>query len=266
MDPSILRDRANALLLKVLQGCHSSTQDTVTPAIYDSAWLSMIAKNLNGDHHWLFPESFKFVMENQQSNGGWQSYDSDDNSLLSTLAALLAMKRHSTPLNPTEKELYPDLQTRIERAFTFLDVMFRRWDAKTDFNVGFEILVPAHLRLLEQEGIFFDFPQRTVLMALNDEKLKKLNPSHLYGNHKTTLLYSLEAFVGIIDYDLVQHHLTNGSQFGSPASTAAYLMNCSKWDPEAEDYLRGAVKNSHAQGNGGVPSIYPSNIFELTWV
>ena len=87
----------------------------------------------------------------------------------------------------------------------------------------------------------------------------------IYGGH-TTLLHSLEAFVGEIDFDMLKDRKTFGSMMGSPASTAAYLMNASRWDSEAEDYLRKVMDEGQGKGSGGVPSVFPMPVFEATWV
>ncbi|KAL8779841.1 MAG: hypothetical protein Q9194_001215 [Teloschistes cf. exilis] len=118
--------------------------------------------------------------------------------------------------------------------------------------IAFELLVPAHLSMLQDEGITLDFPQKSVLMNFRAKKLARLDPSILYGPQKSTLLYSLEGFIGRINFDKVQHHLTLGSQMGSPSSTAAYLMNCSSWDIRAEIYLRDAIANGAGHGCGSV--------------
>ncbi|KAL8679406.1 MAG: hypothetical protein Q9186_004317 [Xanthomendoza sp. 1 TL-2023] len=52
----------------------------------------------------------------------------------------------------------------------------------------------------------------------------------------------------------------------SPASTAAYLMNVTVWDVEAERYLRDTVQHCHGQGSGGVPSAFLTPIVEIAWV
>ncbi|KAI0172217.1 hypothetical protein GGR52DRAFT_573358 [Hypoxylon sp. FL1284] len=52
---------------------------------------------------------------------------------------------------------------------------------------------------------------------------------------------------------------------GSPSSTAAYLMHISEWDDVAEEYLRDALRDGSGHGCGGVPSAWPSSIFELSW-
>ena len=266
MDPSELLRRARLLLQNVLYGCQNSTHTSLTVAVYDSAWVSMVSKSIHGDLCWLFPESFQFILEKQQSNGGWESSDSNEDAILDTLAALLAMKRHSSPLITARQESGYDLLGRISRAVAYLHDKLQRWGVRASGNIGFEILIPAHLMILEQEGIVFEFPQKPILMALKEEKLAKFDPSQIYGSQKTTLLHSLEAFVGIINFDNVRHHLIYGSQFNSPSSTAAYLMNCTEWDAEAETYLRKVVADGGGHGRGGVPGVYPTNIFEVTWV
>ena len=220
----------------------------------------MISKKVDGEHCWLFPESFRYLLNEQKLDGGWEAHGSDDDNILSSLAALLAMKRHAN-LKATL-----DITTRTLSATAFIQEKLQQWTLGTNTRVGFEILVPALLFRLEQENVVFNFPRKGDLMALNEKKLKAIEPQILYEDRKTTLLHSLEAFVGKIDFDRVKHHTTFGSMMGSPASTAAYLINCSAWDEDAEDYLRNAVSNSTSGGEGSLPSVYPSNIFELTWV
>ncbi|KAL8632815.1 hypothetical protein Q9189_001520 [Teloschistes chrysophthalmus] len=242
MDPATLQQRAESILRRILEGCQKSSNDTCTVAICDTAWVAMVSKTTDGHSTWLFPESFDFVIRNQNDDGSWTTNDSSEDGILSTLAALLAMKRHANQpdLTPTQKTY--------------------------DLDTPFELLVPAHLSMLQDEGIAFDFPQKSVLMNVRAKKLARLDPSSLYGPQKHTLLYSLEGFVGKINFDKVQHHLTLGSQMGSPSSTAAYLMNCSSWDIGAENYLRDAIANGAGHGCGGVTGAYPTCIFEIAWV
>ncbi|OTB18376.1 hypothetical protein K445DRAFT_309112 [Daldinia sp. EC12] len=52
----------------------------------------------------------------------------------------------------------------------------------------------------------------------------------------------------------------------SPASTAAYLMNSSSWDDEAETYLRTVLHRPNNLDRGSVPCAWPTSIFEVSWV
>ncbi|KAL9070875.1 MAG: hypothetical protein Q9157_005668 [Trypethelium eluteriae] len=158
-----------------------------------------------------------------------------------------------------------NLTGRIEKATSALRSLLDQWKVEATVHVGFEILIPALLAYLEQEGLHFDFPGKTQLYAINAKKLTKFKPEYLYTNVKMSALHSLEAFIGKLDFDRVQHHKVRGAFMASPSSTAAYLMNSSTWDNECEAYLRNVVVNGEGNSTGGIPSAFPSNIFELTW-
>ncbi|KAM4055508.1 ent-kaur-16-ene synthase [Hirsutella rhossiliensis] len=52
----------------------------------------------------------------------------------------------------------------------------------------------------------------------------------------------------------------------SPSSTAAYLINASRWNEEAEAYLRHVVKAGTGHGDGGIPGTFPTTYFEYSWI
>lgn len=224
---------------------------------------SMIVKPVNGEPKLLFPECFTFIVENQEECGIWSSYASPIDGILNSLASLLSLSKYMRTIPISEKE-GGRLRLRIENAKSALFPIFQKWDVAATVHVGFEILVPALLEQLEQYEVVFDFPQKNYLMTLNAKKMKKFSPSLLYANKQTTLLHSLEAFVGKIEFDRVRHQLINGSMFGSPSSTAAYLIHCSEWDETAEAYLMLVFEK--ATPRGGMPSAYPTTVFESSWV
>lgn len=234
-----------------------------TPAIYDTAWLSMVTKSVNGEQKLLFPECLSYILREQLEDGGWSSYSSPVNGILNSLASLLSLLKHSNANHRFDIEP-TSLKVRIDKAKTALSVALGNWDVKSTVHVGFEILVPSFLEQLEDYGVFFEFPGKGDLAILNEENLARFPKMLIYANMQTTLLHSLEAFIGKIDFDRVGHQLRNGSMFGSPASTAAYLMHSSTWDNEAEAYLR-TVYN-RAASSGGIPSAFPSTVFESSWV
>lgn len=261
MDTSVIHRKARLLTESVLHGVEEEALSTVTVAIYDTAWVSMVFRRNEEGVHYVFPESFAYLLHSQLPNGGWEAYASRDDGILNTLAALLAMKKHQRSINPGYM-----LQARIKNAIEFLQSSLQEWDVGRSVHVGFEVLVPALFSLLEKEGIEFVFPGRASLNVLNEVKLKSFNAQMLYGKEETTLIHSLEAFIGKIDFDQVRHHKTFGSMMASPASTAAYLMNVSTWDKEAETYLRKVICKGTGKGSGAVPSVFPTPIFEASWV
>ena len=265
MERSYLDDRAHALVERLLKGCTDHNLGSATVAIYDTAWVSMVSRFEFGRRHWLFPECFLFLLNTQLPNGGWESYANPEDGLLNTLAALLAMKKHSNTSNQEESVDVPDLERRMLMATNYIRESLQIWDVDATVHVGFEVLVPALLSMLENERVTFNFPGKQSLENLNAEKLEKFNPEILYTS-PNSLLHSLEAFIGRIEYDKLAHFKTFGSMMGSPASTAAYLMECSTWDDEAELYLRKVIHEGAGKGEGGSPSVFPMPIFEVTWV
>ncbi|KAL8799889.1 MAG: hypothetical protein Q9182_005546 [Xanthomendoza sp. 2 TL-2023] len=97
---------------------------------------------------------------------------------------------------------------------------------------------------------------------MRDSKMTRFHPSIIYSATQTTLLHSLEALIGLIDFDRINHHKINGSMMASPSSTAAYLIYATAWDSDSEDYLRHVLSASEGAGEGGVPSALH---FEIIW-
>jgi hypothetical protein len=141
-----------------------------------------------------------------------------------------------------------------------------KWDIGATQHVGFEILVPTLLELLDGYGESFTFKSRQTLFDIRAMKLARIYLKLLYSKQKTSALYSFEAFVGKIDFDKVGHHKVLGSMMGSPSATAACLIYSSKWDSKSEDYLRHVLQFGSGSGNGRVPSAFPSHLFEICWV
>ena len=233
-------------------------------AIYDTAWLSMIRKEEHDQVSWLFPECFDYLLDSQTEDGTWATFASQIDGILNTLAALLSMATRSKlgALEPNEEI---SLSWRIGKAQSGLQSLLQTWDVDETVHVGFEILVPSLLRQVGLFGICFEFPGQQRLLQLYNLKMEIFKPDLVYSKQQTTLLHSLEAFIGLIDFDSVSHHCNEEvGILGSPAATAAYLLNGTKWDMRAETYLRNMV--SACGNSGGVPSAFPTAIFELSWV
>lgn len=234
-------------------------------SIYDSAWASMVLKDDGGEYQWLFPESFQLLLDSQLQDGGWGSHTSDTDGILNTMAALLALLKHSAATPAINEISCPDLNDKIFRAVSWLETKLQVWDVASADHVGFEMLVPMHLRLLSEHHTF-EFPGRKLLMEMYEKKIARFDPGFIYSGKRTTFAHSLEAFIGQMDFNKVKAQLSNGSMMGSPAATAAYLNHSSTWDEGAEAYLKRVFENGAGQGEGGFPSAFPSEAFELSWV
>ena len=232
---------------------------SMSGSIYDTAWVSMVSKSVEGTSTWLFPTSFQYICDIQNESGGWEGSDTID-EIVNSLACLLSLKRHYKIESGAS-----NLADKIDKATKFLTAILSKWDISTTERVAFEIIIPSMLDLLNLEGIHLRFPDADKLRRLNEVKLSKINISLLY-QFPSTVLHSLESFIGRIDFDKMSHHLKDGSMMASPSSTAAYLMHASKWDDTAERYLRDAVENGRRINQGVVTNVFPIRNFELSWV
>jgi len=244
---------------------------SMSESVYDTAWVSMVHKPIESEQWWLFPQSFQYVLDQQSSEGGWERSNNaatdDVHGILSTMACLLSIIRHrNKPEIHGCQVANSDLDARIQRAVTWLKLKLDSWDVNTSEHVAFEILIPTHVALLHAEGLELHFQGSNELQQINAIKMDKFDARVLYGSTQTTLIHSLEAFIGRIDFDRISHRLVKGSMMYSPSSTAAYLIYASVWDERAEEYLKMVLDKAEACGKGAVPSAYPSDIFDISWV
>lgn len=238
------------------QECNGFASGCMSVSVYDTAWVSCVTKH-GAD---CFPSSFEYVVESQQRDGLWHSGPLCSD-VLNSLGGLFALVKHRRRSGSDSH------QARIELATRALADALQAWQIEENGGVAFEVLMPTMLTLLESEGILLDFPAKSALCALRDEKLSLIPLEKLYEK-PNSVLHSIEAFFADkdFDFDVMRNHKVCKSMLGSPSATAAYLMRCSTWDDDAEDYLRQVIEQGAGCSSGGVPSAYPSNIFELTWV
>jgi len=215
----------------------------------------------------LFPSSFQCICDTQGESGGWEGGDPID-EIVNTMACLLAMKRHhKAEMSEDEDDIskLTELAEKIDKAKDFLVAKFSDRKPSNTEGVAFDILIPSMLDLLEVEGLQLRFPNSEELRQRNQTRMSKINFSVLY-RYPSAILHSLESFIGAIDFDKMSHHLQDGGMMASPSSTAAYLMNASTWDDNAERYLRDAVENGRRIAEGMVTNVFPISTFEFAWV
>lgn len=239
---------------------------SMTCSIYDTAWVSMVAKTKDGHTRWLFPPSFQYLLDHQQHDGGWQHRSTDSDGILNTLAALLAICKHIT--QPCQmREGLEDLKQRKSRAVYFLETKFSDFSVESlAMNPGSPVRIAKLLQGLQRIGIEFSFDGKEVFLKAHGSKEPISERDSLYSDKSAKIKSSLEAHVGEVDFDRFAQQKVFGSIKASPASTAAYLMNCSIWDDEAEAYLSHIVSIGDGKTQGGVPTRFPTTVFEITSV
>jgi len=242
---------------------------TASCQTYDTAWVAMISKAANGQKEWLFPECFHYLIQTQQSDGSWGIDSiSQTANILDTTAALLALVKHAA--DPLQIRDYSpqELSDRTACASKSLARQLAAWnDMEITNHIGVELIAPALLQYLKEEDptLQFAFPSQNVLADMSAAKLALFQKEMLYEQRVSPASYSLEAFIGKVDFDKVSLQLRNGHMLTSPSSTAAYLMHATTWDSEAEDWLRYVIKAGQGHGNGGVPGHFPFHQLELNW-
>ncbi|PYH49308.1 terpene synthase family protein [Aspergillus saccharolyticus JOP 1030-1] len=258
----------NQCLYKSFANSHHPTYGlgTMSGNIYDTAWVSLVRKpNEGGATIWAFPEAFSTLLQLQELDGSWGSSIARLDTIANTLAALLALQKHAA--DPGEVDAQ-ELNSRILKAKQFLDTALQELNELTVTSilpVSFELRLPAMLDLLEAEGHTFDFNQ-TNLVKLQARKMSKIDLDLIFSGPQSSLLHSLEALVGKIDFSGLAQHKVLGSMLGSPSATSAYLMYSPVWDNEAENYIRRAISNGVGLGSGLVAAGYPTTVFEWAWV
>jgi len=237
---------------------------SMTCSIYDTAWVSMIAKTTDGQTRWLFPSSFRYLLDHQQHDGGWQNSISDNDGILNSLAALLALCRHIRQPRQMKGGL-EDLKHRKSRAVYFLEAKFSSWIIDSSATHSrIQPLLAKLLQMLQGEGLQFSFPGRNIFFHGRGSRNPNCSLRAIYSDLKTEAAGLLEGRIGEIDFGRVGQHKISGSMMAAPASTAAYLMNCPTWDDEAEAYLTHIVSLGNGQSTGGVPTKFPTTVFEVT--
>jgi hypothetical protein len=266
-----LAARARSLIQRAFTSYNAQYGFSTTSCqVYDTAWVAMVAMTINGEKQWLFPECFHYLLKTQSDDGCWGIHpETQTAGILDTAAALLALLRHAAePLQI--QDVSPDeLRRCIASASGSLRMQLAAWnDVSATNHIGVEMIVPSLLEYLEKEDrtLSFEYASKDVLASINAAKLSRFKPESLYSKVPSSAVHSLEAFVGKIDFDKVTHHLFQGSMMASPSSTAAYLINVSHWDEEAEAYLRHIVKIGAGHGDGGIPGTFPTTYFEYSWV
>lgn len=122
-------------------------------AIYDTAWVSMVTKHIEGHNEWLFPEIFHYLLQCQSSDGSWGvSSISQIDGILNTAAGLRAVQKHASEAMQVHEVEQIDLQERMRLARNSLSLQLEAWNVQATRHVGFKVIMPTLLKLLETQG------------------------------------------------------------------------------------------------------------------
>ncbi|KAD4584469.1 hypothetical protein E3N88_22070 [Mikania micrantha] len=222
----------------------------ITLSAYDTAWVALV-HDVNGSGRPQFPSSLEWIVNNQLYDGSWGDplIFSAHDRLINTLACVIALNSWT---------VHPE---KCQRGLKFVKENISKLEEEDEEHmpIGFEVAFPSLVDMARK--LKLDVPDETTAMketrARRNLKLKKQDIMHKVP---TTLLHSLEGMSGLEWEKLLKLQCKDGSFLFSPSSTAFALMQTK--DEKCLQYLTNIV----TKFNGGVPNVYPVDIFERIWV
>ncbi|TDD94766.1 prenyltransferase/squalene oxidase repeat-containing protein [Actinomadura rubrisoli] len=241
-EPSV-RERAESLLGGLGDG------GSFGPCPYTTAWISRLR---DADGTVRFPRSRRWLIGHQRPDGSWGGdIELPHDRTVCTLAAVVALTDPGPSL--------PGRAEAVRAGLAYLRSRPAAWrGAPVGETMAFELAVPFLLGQASARGLDLPYRDWDDLAGARQAKLDLIPRERLLGG-PTSLLYSLEA----IEPDPALRALArftgpDGSLANSPSATAALGA-----DGTTSAYLDALARRSP---DGGVPSLYPTEAFELAWV
>ncbi|KAI9119422.1 hypothetical protein K1719_010097 [Acacia pycnantha] len=233
----------------------SSMEDgEISISAYDTAWVALV-KAEDGSDSPQFPSALEWIANNQLPDGSWGDplLFSAHDRILNTLACVVAL---------TSWNLHPDKCLK-GMEFFYQNLSKLEYENAEHVLIGFEIAFPSLLDRarslnIEVPGVS-DSPYLKRIFEMRDLKLRKI-PRDVMHKVPTTLLHSLEGMPNLDWNQLLRLQSQDGSFLFSPSSTAYGLMHTN--NEASLGYLDRIIKRF----NGGVPNVYPVDLFEHIWV
>jgi halimadienyl-diphosphate synthase len=218
---------------------------------YDTAWVA----RLNALDHPMGAQALDWLRAHQLADGSWGATELPyyHDRFICTLAAITVLGRYGRGLDHIRRQRG---RLALEVATKGLEI-----DMAGD-TIGFEMIAPTMLAEAESFGLIQ--PQRSDLLdRLSRQRAAKL--AALPGgmiNRFVTVAFSAEMAgpdgLHLLDVENLQE--VNGSVGHSPSATAYFVLYVRPLDPAALSYLHRTI------GDGGVPTVAPSDVFEMGWV
>ncbi|KAL9331777.1 hypothetical protein ACSQ67_001387 [Phaseolus vulgaris] len=230
----------------------SKEDGAITISAYDTAWVALV-KNVEDTNSPQFPSCIEWIANNQLHDGSWgdaELFIAHDR-ILNTLACVLALRSWNMHPQKCEKGMK-----------FFKENLYKLQDENPEhMPIGFEITFPSLLDLARSLDVEVpdESPILKNIIAMRDVKLKKI-PREILHKEPTTLLHSLEGMQNLDWKQLLKLQCQDGSFLFSPSSTAYALIQTK--DESAHKYLDKTLQKF----NGGVPNVYPVDLFERTWI
>ncbi|KVH94375.1 Terpene synthase, metal-binding domain-containing protein [Cynara cardunculus var. scolymus] len=223
----------------------------ITVSAYDTAWVALV-EDVNGSGRPQFPSSLEWIVNNQLIDGSWGDHliFLAHDRIINTLACVIAL---------TFWNVHP---TKCRKGVEFLKANISKLEDENEEHmpIGFEVAFPSLIDIARKLNIEVgeDSPVLEEIYARRNLKLTKI-PKNIMQKVPTTLLHSLEGMPDLEWEKLLKLQCKDGSFLFSPSSTAYALMESK--DEKCLQYLTNVV----TKFNGGVPNVYPVDLFEHIW-
>ncbi|KAA8550860.1 hypothetical protein F0562_002544 [Nyssa sinensis] len=223
----------------------------ISVSAYDTAWVALV-EDIHGKGTPQFPSSLQWIANNQLHDGSWGdgSIFSAHDRIINTLACVIALKSWN---------MHPD---KREKGMLFIKENICKLGDETaeHMPIGFEVAFPSLIEIARKLDIEVPDDSQVLqeIYAKRNLKLTRI-PKDIMHIVPTTLLHSLEGMPDLNWEKLLKLQCPDGSFLFSPSSTAFALMQTK--DDNCLRYLNKAVERF----NGGVPNVYPVDLFEHIW-
>ncbi|RCV44154.1 hypothetical protein SETIT_9G351400v2 [Setaria italica] len=230
----------------------SMNDGDISISAYDTAWVALVPR-LDGGEGPQFPTAVQWILNNQLPDGSWGDSDlfSAYDRLINTLACVVTLTKWS---------LEPET---CKKGLSFLNQNMRKLavEDQESMPIGFEIAFPSLIEIAKGLGVDFPYDHQALQGIYTNREIKmKRIPKDVMYRVPTTILHSLEGMPGLDWSKLLNLQSSDGSFLFSPSATAYALMQTG--DRKCFNYIDRIVKKF----NGGVPNVYPVDLFEHIWV
>ncbi|KAJ9543438.1 hypothetical protein OSB04_023145, partial [Centaurea solstitialis] len=239
-------DEIKGLVEKIKAMLDTMDDGGINVSAYDTAWVALI-QDVNGNNRPQFPSSLEWIINNQLPDGSWGdrflflAYD----RILSTLACVVAL---------TFWNIHPN---KCEQGVKFLKENISKLENENEehMTTGFDLVFPSLIDIAKKLniGVSEDSPVLKEIYARRKLKLAKI-PKNIMHKVPTTLLFSLEG-IPDLEWEKLMGHSSYRHHPLLLRSSKLLTKNCLQ-------YLTNAVSKS----NGGVPDVYPVDLFDRIWV
>ncbi len=241
------------LQLLVADDAVSANSSIFSPSAYETAWVALVRDPAHPGRL-AFPAALTWLLRHQHADGHWGP--SFPYSILPSMAALLAVRR-APPSPLTGKAAF--------HALVYLQHALPNWSLEICDTPYIEFLLPSLARELERDGMKLPVPDLADMQAISERKMQMI-PLHTLYAGPSPLLHVLEAFGPRLDFPRLRERQSPDGGYGySPSATAAVLIHAPEWDGRAASWLGALTQRAPAGQQGGVPTSFPADVFEIAW-